>query len=781
MKFLIKAKNKIIMLKVLKELRGKSAFRPISEEAAKLRAARDRRESNKQDKSDEESRSLVEPEPSKRQQSTQMKFIILHYSPFKAVWDWIILLLVLYTAVFTPYSAAFLLNEDEIRMKLNRDAATRLKNAETSKADPLVIIDLLVDIMFIADILINFRTTFLQNGEVASDPQLIAKHYVKGWFLIDAIAAIPFDLLLFGSGTSDTMTITGVLKTARLLRLLRVLRRIEQFAEYGAAVLLLLMVSFTLIGHWLACIFYAIANMERPHLKAKVGWLDNLAQTLNEPYLPNDTTSGPSIRTKYLTALYFTFTSLTSIGFGNVAPNTNAEKIFSIFAMLLGSLLSAAIFGNVSSIMLRLYQGTEEYNEKTESIKEFINFHHLPKSLANRLQESFQHTWSYTNGIDMMSVLKGFPECLQADICLHLNRNLLNNAAAFKNASEGCLRVLSMKFRSTHAPPGDTLIHPGDILHSIYFIASGSIEISKDDIVMAILGKHDIFGGDIRDKGPEGKALYTVRPLSYCDINKIDIAELKEILRTYPEFAGDFLLKFQLTFDLEKGTLAQIKTKGKVEDETLRFIRQKRPRLQCKRRNEINDGRTASRQRLGSKRNSIADRRRPSDVSCLSGSDDDDGVGIVELSAEKASRDMIDASSELDTKKRESISSIAGPSPLDSSGTSYTPKSSSSAGPMNKFVGLDFEIHHYPEKGNIQSLNDIDLRLENINQRMHNFENELCNTVDAILEILGHKPTVGRECEMVHSGPRMEKPARQKGVRTIRSPSEGELHTFHKQ
>ena len=33
----------------------------------------------------------------------ETKFIILHYSPFKAVWDWIILFLVLYTAVFTPY------------------------------------------------------------------------------------------------------------------------------------------------------------------------------------------------------------------------------------------------------------------------------------------------------------------------------------------------------------------------------------------------------------------------------------------------------------------------------------------------------------------------------------------------------------------------------------------------------------------------------------------------------------------------------------------------------
>lgn len=70
----------------------------------------------------------------------------------------------------------------------------------------------------------------------------------------------------------------------------------------------------------------------------------------------------------------------------------------------ISALLSAAIFGNVSSIMLRLYQGTDEYHEKCSSIKEFINFHHIPKTLANRLQESFQHAWSYTNGIDMNNV-----------------------------------------------------------------------------------------------------------------------------------------------------------------------------------------------------------------------------------------------------------------------------------------------------------------------------------------------------------------------------------------
>ncbi|KAK3795036.1 hypothetical protein RRG08_019801 [Elysia crispata] len=133
------------------------------------------------------------------------------------------------------------------------------------------------------------------------------------------------------------MTVTGFLKTARLLRLLRVIRRIEAFAEYGSAVLLLLMVAFTLIGHWLACIFYAIATMEHAQLHAPISWLDGLANQTEMHFYANDSTSGPTIKSKYITALYFTFTSLTSIGFGNVAPNTNMEKLFSIFAMMLGS------------------------------------------------------------------------------------------------------------------------------------------------------------------------------------------------------------------------------------------------------------------------------------------------------------------------------------------------------------------------------------------------------------------------------------------------------------
>ena len=145
-------------------------------------------------------------------------------------------------------------------------------------------------------------------------------------------------------------TLTSLLKTARLLRLVRVARKLDRYSEYGAAVLFLLMCTFVLIAHWLACIWYAIGFVERPY--TETGWLDNLAEQLGKTYNDSDSTSGPSVKDKYVTALYFTLSSLTSVGFGNVSPNTNSEKIFSICVMVIGCELKNIVWDSTKIIGL---------------------------------------------------------------------------------------------------------------------------------------------------------------------------------------------------------------------------------------------------------------------------------------------------------------------------------------------------------------------------------------------------------------------------------------------
>ncbi len=43
-----------------------------------------------------------------------------------------------------------------------------------------------------------------------------------------------------------------------------------------------------------------------------------------------------TMKTRYISALYFTLTTLTSVGFGNISPTTDNEKIFTICVMFLG-------------------------------------------------------------------------------------------------------------------------------------------------------------------------------------------------------------------------------------------------------------------------------------------------------------------------------------------------------------------------------------------------------------------------------------------------------------
>ena len=80
----------------------------------------------------------------------------------------------------------------------------------------------------------------------------------------------------------------------------------------------------------------------------------------------------------------------------------------------ISALMYASIFGNVSAIIQRLYSGTSRYHTQMLRIKEFIRFHQIPNPLRQRLEEYFQHAWSYTNGIDMNMVSIGYNTMMNA-------------------------------------------------------------------------------------------------------------------------------------------------------------------------------------------------------------------------------------------------------------------------------------------------------------------------------------------------------------------------------
>ncbi|XP_061520442.1 potassium voltage-gated channel subfamily H member 8 [Phycodurus eques] len=476
------------------------------------------------------------------------KFILLHYSTCKAGWDWLILLATFYVAVTVPYNVCFIGDDDDL---------TRSTTVS----------DIAVEILFILDIVFNFRTTYVsKSGQVIFDARQICFHYLTTWFIIDLVAALPFDLLY--AFKVSVVSVVHLLKTVRLLRLLRLLQKMDRYSQHSTVVLTLLMSMFALLAHWMACIWYIIGKMEMEAnaYNWDIGWLHELAKRLESPYYPvgsvNNATSGPPIRSVYVASLYFTLSSLTSVGFGNVSANTDVEKIFSICVMLIGALMHALVFGNVTAIIQRMYSRWSQYHTRTKDLKDFIRVHHLPRSLKQRMLEYFQTTWSVNNGIDCNELLKDFPDELRSDITMHLNKEILE-LSLFASASRGCLRSLSLHIKTTFCAPGEYLLREGDALQAIFFVCSGSMEVLKDGMVLAILGKGDLIGANVSLDDRVIKTNADVKALTYCDLQCINLKGLYEVLDLYPEYSHHFVQDIQqdLTYNLREGQETHVKAR----------------------------------------------------------------------------------------------------------------------------------------------------------------------------------------------------------------------------
>ncbi|XP_066919195.1 potassium voltage-gated channel unc-103-like isoform X1 [Clytia hemisphaerica] len=537
----------------------------------------------------------------------KQKFLINHEGRFKVMWDWLVLLLVIFTAIQVPFYATF-----------TRTAPVIFDIGDGGHSEAIVILTTMVDLIFIVDIFLNFRTTYVRSSSELKeqDSKKIAKHYLKTWFLIDLLAAIPFDLMVHdheNNSNSNASTVIGLLKSARLLRLFRVARKLDRYSEHGYAVLFLLMCFFMLISHWLACVWNFIATHEEhiddswvrrlnddiyPPLKEQIKCCCNrIAQNvLMNKSLINTTISNftniagtvkqlPPIQLgvgeRYIASLYFIVSSLTGVGFGNIAATTVYEQTFSVILMMLGTLLYACIFGNMVAIVQRSYSRQTLYHNNMTSMREFLHFYKIPHDLQNNINNYTRREWLLSPALEAKTMLSNFPECLQADLTYELYQHVFFKNSAFREATLSCMRALSMKMHTMTLQANLCILRRGDEIDKLYIIEKGEIEVQIKNPETGDsqhgnkikLGKDKTFGYDVKMMPRKPKSNSNVRTTILSEIHYIDKNDLLEIFDTYPKFAENFRHHYSHGFDLndveEEGYFTTPVRKQKVHSNLL--------------------------------------------------------------------------------------------------------------------------------------------------------------------------------------------------------------------
>lgn len=85
-----------------------------------------------------------------------------------------------------------------------------------------------VDVVFVLDIFLTFRTTYNSFGQEIWTPKKIASNYIKGTFILDLVSVIPFDeisrvFVSIFAFNPDNLQIAKLFKLFRLLRISKVI------------------------------------------------------------------------------------------------------------------------------------------------------------------------------------------------------------------------------------------------------------------------------------------------------------------------------------------------------------------------------------------------------------------------------------------------------------------------------------------------------------------------------------------------------------------------------
>lgn len=93
--------------------------------------------------------------------------------------------MILFSTVLTPI---------EISFELDEKSLNHLNNVGYA-----------LDFLYFIDIVFSFRTAIINDhGFIIADQKKVVRSYIKGWFFLDLLSALPLDLIFDSIGTSHT-------------------------------------------------------------------------------------------------------------------------------------------------------------------------------------------------------------------------------------------------------------------------------------------------------------------------------------------------------------------------------------------------------------------------------------------------------------------------------------------------------------------------------------------------------------------------------------------------
>ncbi|XP_043689617.1 potassium channel KAT3-like isoform X3 [Telopea speciosissima] len=337
--------------------------------------------------------------------------------------------------------------------------------------------------------------------------------YISTWFIFDVSSTAPlqpFSLLFTNHSSGFGFKALNMLRLWRLRRVSSLFARLEKDIRFDYFwTRCTKLVSVTLFAvHCAGCINYLIADR---YPDPKRTWIGAVMPNFKEENLWD----------RYITAIYWSITTLTTTGYGDLHAENPREMLFDIFYMLFNLGLAAYLIGNMTNLVVHWTSRTRNFRDTVRAASEFAARNQLPPCIQDQMLSHLCLKFK-TEGLKQQETLNSLPKAIRSSIAHYLFYPIIQKVYLFQGVSHDFLFQLVSEMEAEYFPPKEDVILQNEAPTDLYILVSGAVNLLAN-----IDGRDQVHGKAVPGEmfGEIGVLCYRLQPFT------VRTTELSQILR----------------------------------------------------------------------------------------------------------------------------------------------------------------------------------------------------------------------------------------------------------
>ena len=400
---------------------------------------------------------------------------------FLTLWSWLFSALMLYVSFVVPYRTAF---------------------HDDPEDSSWAIMDWVINVFFSLDIAVTLNTPLKIKGKLTLKRWDIFLAYLKSWLLLDIVACLPFNLIPSAPSSTSSNQLSRLLRLIRLPRLYRLLRLTRMLKmlrdEHGSnACLDKVQSCFSIKQSVLKFIFFILSIVLVLHLMGCAWFLVAIVEGLTpDTWVAMENLIDADPADQYVAAVYWSVTTLATVGYGDIVPGTSAERVVSIIWMIFGLCFFSFTVSSLTSMLHSIDTKESLLASKLSAIDEFSEESKLSKDLNERLRLALRFSTQRSGFSTQLkrSIFNELPRELRYQVALAMHQGSAKTIPFFQARDQAFIAAIVPFLNSLQMGEKAEVYQAGEYSDEIYFISKGHCLYMYHDLVMKKLQNGSYFG-----------------------------------------------------------------------------------------------------------------------------------------------------------------------------------------------------------------------------------------------------------------------------------------------